>query len=162
MVTILTHQSAQYQGGDVLVINGEKSVFSGTQAQLDAQKIIRETSNPLLKKRIPSLCKVHGCSASLKIFISDSGKLVFSSIFQNKDEKGRCISYDFYCDNIDNPAKVVRFFADDSRIAGMKPNPADINTLNNFLTFYNHRVRNYALLGATAFIVLWMLIKIIL
>ena len=162
MVTILTHQSVQYQGEDVLVINGEKTVFSGTQEQLDAQKIIRETSNPKCNKRIPRICKEQGGSTSLKVFINDSGKLVVSSNYQNKDEKGRYISYNFYCDSIDNPAKVVRVLADDSQIAGMTPNPADIKTLNNYLTFYKNRVRNYAISGAAAIVFLWALIKFIL
>lgn len=162
MMTILTHQSAQYQGGDVLVIDGEKSIFSGTPAQLDAQRLVREASNPMFEKKIPNICKASGTSASLKVFITDSEKMVVSSNFLSKDEKGRKISYDFYCDSIDNPDKVVRFFSDDSRIAGMKPNPADIKTLNQYLTFYKHRVRNFVLSGAVALVVLWALIKIIL
>ena len=161
MMTILTHQSAQYQGGDVLVIDGEKSVFSGTPTQLDAQKLIRETSNPMFEKKVPSIFKGLGTSTSLKIFITDSRKLVVSSNFQSKDEKGRNISYDFYCDSIDNPDKVVRVLADDSRIAGMKPNPADIKTLNKYLTFYKNRARNCVLAGAGALVFLWVLIKII-
>ena len=161
MMTILTHQSAQYQGGDVLVIDGEKSIFSGTSAQLDAQRLVRETSNPMFKKNIPSIFKGSGTSSSLKIFITDSGKMVVSSNFQSKDEKGRNISYDFYCNNIDNPEKVVRILADDSRIAGMKLNPADIKTLNTYLTFYKNRTRNYVIAGAAALVLLWVLIKII-
>ena len=31
METILTHQSAQYQGADVLVIDGEKSIFADSK-----------------------------------------------------------------------------------------------------------------------------------
>ena len=161
MMTVLTHQSAQYQGGDVLVIDGEKSIFSGTPAQLEAQKLIREISNPINKKSIPSICKEHGLSASLRVFITDSGNLVVSSTFQNKDEKGRHISYDFYCDSIDDPAKVVRVLADDSRIAGMEPNIADIKTLIKYLTFYKNRMRNYVVAGVTALVVLLALIKII-
>lgn len=160
-MTILTHQSAQYQGGDVLVIDGEKSIFSGTQTQLDAQKLIRETSNPSFEKKVPSIFTEPGTSSSLKLFITDSEKLVVSSNFQSKDEKGRNISYDFYCDSIDSPEKVVRILADDSRIAGMEPNPADIKTLNKFLTFYKNRARNYVLAGSAALVVLWTLVKII-
>lgn len=161
MMTVLTHQSAQYQGRDVLVIDGEKSIFSGTPAQLEAQKLIRETSNPKFEKKVLGICKSAGTSTSLKIFITDSRKLVVSSNFQSKDEKGRNISYDFYCDSIDNPDKVVRVLADDSRVAGMKPNPADIKTLNKYLTFYKDRARNCVLAGAAALVFLWVLIKII-
>jgi len=161
MMTILTHQSAQYQGRDVLVINGEKSVYSGSSAQLDALKLVRETSNPMFEKKVPSICKGSGTSPSLKIFITDSGKMVVSSNFQSKDEKGRNISYDFFCSSIDSPEKVVRVLADDSRIAGMKPNPADIQTLNKYLSFYKNRSRNYVIAGAAALVVLWALIKII-
>ncbi len=160
-MTILTHQSAQYQGRDVLVINGEKSVFSGAQAQLDAQKLIREVSKPMFEKKFSSFFKRSGTSASLKIYIADSGKLVVSSNFLTKDEKGRNISYDFYCDSIDNPDKVVRVFTDDSRIAGMTPNPADLKTIKKYLIFYKNRARNYVLAGATALVVFWALIKII-
>lgn len=161
MMTVLTHQSAQYQGGDVLVIDGEKSIFSGTPAQLEAQKLIRETSNPMFEKKVLGICKSAGTSASLKIFITDSGEMVVSSNFLSKDEKGRNISYDFFCNSIDSPEKVVRVLADDSRIAGMKPNPADIQTLNKYLTFYKNRSRNYVIAGAAALVVLWALIKII-
>ena len=161
MKTILTHQSAQYQGEDVLVIDGEKSIYSGTSAQVEAQKLIRKLYNPQFEEKIPGIFKCTGTSRSLKIFISDSGELVVSSNFQSNDDKGRNISYDFYCDNIDNSARVIRVLADDSRIAGMKPNPADIKTLNKFLTFYKNRARNCVLAGAGALVFLWVLIKII-
>ena len=161
MMTILTHQSASSQGRDVLVINGEKSDYSGAQNQLEAQKLIREVSKPMYNKWLPRIFQGAKISPSLKVFITDSNTLVISSNFQSKDDKGRNISYDYYCDSIEDPSKVVRILADDSRIAGMTPNPADLQALNKYLNFYKHRARNYTLLGVAIIVVLFVLFKLI-
>lgn len=161
MITILTHQSTQNQGKDVLIINGEKSFYSGNQTQIDALKRFRDIANPEYKKRIPLICKSAGITPSFKIYISNSGETVFSSNFETTDEKGRNISYDYYCDSIDNPEAVVRVFSDDSRIAGMKPNPADLKALNKYLVFYKHKGRNYALIWMAAAAAFIALVKII-
>ena len=161
MKTILTHQSAQYQGEDILIINGDKSMFSGSQPQKEAQKQIRDIMMPRFKKA-PFFSNMRsGISKSFKLYISESGELVISSNFLNKDDKGRNISYDFYCDEIKDPEKVIRLLLDDAHIAGMTPNQNDIKVLKRFLQFYKNRVRNYAIIGVAAIIVFVALIKII-
>ena len=161
MFTILTHQSIQYQGRDVLIINGEKSFLSGNQEHKDAQSRINGALKSQYKKRIPAFCQAAGASPSLKCYVTDSRELVLSSNYLSKDENGRNITFDFYCDSFDDPDTVVRFLSDDSLIAGMNLNPADIKTIKNFLSFYRKRARNYALMGVVAVAVLLVLIKII-
>ncbi len=161
MKTILTHQSAYHQGEDVLIINGEKNEYSGAQTQIDALKQILQASDTIYEKGIPSIFRNTGTSPSLKIYITESKTLVVSSNFQSKDDNGRIVSYNYYCDSIDDPDRVVRTLADDCRIAGMTPNPADIKTLNTYLKFHKNRVRYYAIMGTAALVVLFVLFKII-
>ena len=78
MKTILTHQSAQYQGADVLVIDGEKSIFTDSQEQVEALSLVKNVSRKDNLKVIPLLCKSEGTSKSLKVFISDQNEMVFS------------------------------------------------------------------------------------
>lgn len=160
MKSILTHQSAQYQGSDVIVIDGNKSVYCGSQEQVDALNLVKEVSRKENKKIIPGFCKAGGTSKMSVIFISNRNEIVFSSCFLTCDEKGRRISYDFYCDSMDNPAKVVRMFRDSCMIAGMELNPADAKTLESFLSFYSKRKVVYALTGGAAVIVLYLFCKI--
>ena len=161
MKTILTHQSARHQGHDILVIDGEKSAFSGAQEETEAQGLIKRVSVKDNLKTIPLLCKSEGTTKSCKVFLSEHNEVVFSSTFISCDEKGRRISFDFYCDDIENPSKVLRLLQDYSRIAGVELNPSDGKTLEQFLTFYRKRTMYYALAGGAAFIVLYCFCKII-
>ncbi len=160
MKAILTHQSAKYQGSDVFVINGNKSTYSGYDEQKEAQSIIEKVSKQQFKKRIPVIIKASSVSKYLKIYISDSQELVISSNFSNKDEKGRNISFDFYCNDIQNPAKVVRLFEDYCRIAEMTPNADDSKTVEKYLSFYNNRKTVYIVMGICIIFVLWVITKL--
>ena len=70
MNVILTHQSAQYQGSDVLVIDGNRSVYSGSMEQKEAQETILKATKKQFQQRIPAFCKVGTVSNSLVIFIA--------------------------------------------------------------------------------------------
>lgn len=161
MKAILTHQSAQYQGPDILIIDGNKGAYSGTMEQKEAQETVLKASRKEFQQRIPAFCKVGTVSNSLSVCITDANELVFTSNFINKDERGRNISFDFYCSDIDNPARVLRLFEDYCRIAEMKPNPSDCKTIERFLSYYkNKTVVNIGLIGFAA-VILWLIIKII-
>lgn len=161
METILTHQSAQYQGADVLVIDGEKSIFADSKEQVEALSLVKNVSREENLKVIPLLCKSEGTSKSFRVFLSDQNKMVFSSSFLSCDEKGRRVSYSFYCDATENPSRVVRLLQDYSRIAGMELNPSDCKTLEQFLTFYPKRRLAYTLTGGAALILLYLFCKIV-
>ncbi len=140
MRTILTHQSWQTQGADVLIIDGEKSLFEGSSLQLQAQKLIKKTTQASSRKKISFLFKLrHHISDTFRIYISEEDELVFSSNFSSNDDEGRKITFDYYCNNVDNPSKVIRLFKDDCGIAGMKPNQEDVLALEAFLKKYNRR-----------------------
>ncbi|MBR6054512.1 MAG: hypothetical protein IKP46_04155 [Bacteroidales bacterium] len=161
MKTILTHQSAFYQGPDVLIIDGEKSTFSSTQPQVDALKKLKAVLQPSNHKRIPYLLGKGDSSKSLKVFISEKKEMVISSNFLTLDDKKRRISYNYYSDTIDKPEKVLRVFLDDCRIAEMKPSPEDIDIIRKYLRYYNNRGTTFAILGVTAIAFVVALIKII-
>lgn len=161
MKTILTHQSAQYQGADVLVIDGEKSLYTDSQEQTSALSLVKNVSKKENLKSIPLLCKSEGTSRSFKVFISEQNEVALSSNFLSCDEKGRRVSYIFYCDAIENPSRVIRLLQDYSRIAEMELNPSDCKTLEKFLTFYPKRRLAYTLTGGVAFLLLYLFCKIV-
>lgn len=161
MKAILTHQSTQYQGSDILIIDGDKSVYSGTNEQKEAQETILNASQKKYQQSIPALCRVGTVSNSLRVCVTGSNELVITSNFINKDARGRNVSFDFYCSEIDNPARVLRLFEDYCRIAEMNPNPSDCKTIERFLSYYkNKTVVHVGLIGLVA-IILWLIIKIL-
>ena len=161
MKTILTHQSAQYQGADIFIIDGQKSSFSNFESQIDARNLINDASGQLFEKRIHCLPFLsEKPSKSLKVFITPKGELVVSSIFMTTDDKGRRISYYYYCNSIENPARVIRLFSDDCSIAGMMPQPGDVKSLETYLIIYNKR-KHYYLAGIVATVIIIALITIL-
>lgn len=161
MMTVLTHQSVQYQGSDVLIINGEKSVFSGNPVQLNAQNLIKNAMKSQYEKKVPFFLRRSLTSRLIKIYITSCRELVFSSHFLDKDNNDRNISYSFYCDDAKNPDKIIRIIADDSIIAGMQPNPADLKILKNYLSFHNNKSKIYSFIGIASCIIVVLMLAII-
>lgn len=128
MKAILTHQSSINNGRQVLVIDGERSEYTGKPEQEEALKLAYPQSG-MEKQYIPFRLFL-GIPSSFEAYIGNNQMLI-SSNFLSTDEKGRKIAYTFYVDSLQKPAYIRRLFEDSSIVADMQPNPNECKVIED-------------------------------
>lgn len=157
MKTILTHQKANKDGYDVLVIDGVVSNYNGNDEQRSAMKILNSTE----KKKDYSILKIlsQGCSQSLKIEIGvETGGAWVSSHFLSKDEWGRNIPYSFWMNSFNDSTEIINKLEECAKLSKMQLNPMDIKAIARCIDNYS-KVK-YAVYAVGIVLVLIVLIII--
>lgn len=128
MNTILRHQSQYENGHDVLVIDNEVSVYTGTPQQDQAFSIIK-LDNGWKQMSIPSNLKKK-CSPQIEILSNTKNKgIMIRSHFITRDYKSGVIPFSFYCADGSDRKRVVRLFEKNAKLVSMEPNPNDCKAI---------------------------------
>lgn len=135
MNTILAFQNAVLNERDILVIDGIMSEYVHSAEQEEAIRHLNKSD----RMSEVLLLRVSGSSTSLSIYEDDERNVLIKSNFVNHDQKGRRMTYSFYCSHIRSISWFISRFRDYCRIAGMEPNESDILTIERSL--YVHAKR---------------------
>ena len=154
MKAILTHQSKINNGRQVLVINGERSEYTGTTEQEEALRLAYPQSG--MKKQYMPFRLFLCIPSSFEAYVGNNQMLV-SSNFLSTDEKGRKIAYTFYVDSLKKPAYIRRLFEDSSAVADMKPNPNEYQVIENLASCKSKKI----FIGCIAIVIFILILLII-
>ncbi len=134
MKKVLITQNTTIGGHDILVIDGNVSVFQETEEQRNAMALSNEDkANQII---IPSFIMNKKVSSNFRFYETKEGGFIIISNFITKDEVGRHAAYSYYCNTMKNPTLIRREFEDYCTIANMEPNPYDCDLLENILKYY--------------------------
>lgn len=153
MKTILSHQSPIINGPDVIIIDGEKNEYTHSPLQEEAASHLHPTS----EMKVIHLIRAFGTSNALRLYIDKKSNILISSNFLTKDQKGRKITYLFYCEDIVNTDWLCQRLRDYGLLAGMQVNPEDLKTIKRALDIYAKR----NVIGIAAGIIVAVLLTII-
>lgn len=154
MKTYLSHQSLNKLGNDVLIIDGQKNIYSGTQEQRSVLGFLR----PNDMRRCSMLSILPSSNPNCSIYLGNNDDLLVISNFLSKDEDGRLVSYSFYCDEIKNEEEVLTRFNHYCNISEMEVDKRDADDIKRILFLHNNKKIIY---GSTAVIALAILLRII-
>lgn len=145
-MTILNHQNGKTGGRNVLVINGELSEYRGSEEHRKVQNLTMPSKTMKKQKFFSWLCRLIGASPSFCIYYNKRQGVIMTSNLISKDEIGRRLSYQFYCDTIDNPYYVRRLFEDYCSIASVIPDKKDCAAIEKLLHFKKNRNKYIAII----------------
>lgn len=154
MKTYFSHQSLNKLDNDVIIINGRKEIYSGTQEQRSVIGFLR----PNNMRRCSMLSILPSSNPNCSIYIGNNDNLLVISNFLSKDEDGRLVSYSFYCDEIKNEEEVLSRFNHYCNISEMKVDQRDVDDMKRILFLHNNKKIIY---GGSAIIAFFVLLKII-
>lgn len=92
MNAVFSHQSLSSQEHDIIIIDGVKSEFTGTEQQIQASRLLHPSMNMFDSSIINRLHPDSKCA----IYLGKNNELLIISNLATKDNKGRAISYSFY------------------------------------------------------------------
>ena len=153
MKTYLSHQSLSKLDNDVIIIEGEKEKYSGTEKQRSAFELLKP--NGMRFCSMLNILPSH--NPNCNIYLGNDDLLMISN-FLSKDEDGRLVSYSFYCDKIRNAEEVLSRFYQYCNISEMQVDKRDVDDIKRILCLHNNKNIIY---GSAVIIILAILLSII-
>lgn len=152
---ILSHQNAIANQPNIIAIDGEVEVFSHTDKQTEAFKLL--DISKMRKVAIPFFLKGSGSNEDLVIYKSPTNEVIITSNFSDKDEEGRLITYTFYYRNGKSANSIAKTLQNYSYLVGKSVPIEDYNTINKVL-HYDSKKKIYLIIGGIVFFLLSILI----
>ena len=157
MKAVLSHQNKKPNGRDILVVNGVRSEYQGTEEQDKAQKLTVPSGNMKPQKFLSWFFRKSGASSSMRLYYDkDEGVLITSNMI-SKDEIGRRIVYSFFCDSINNPTFVKKLLEDSCTMASVKPNAKDCEALEKLLRIQKNKYKYIVMCIAILAVVVYLI-----
>lgn len=154
MKTILFHQSLTQKGKDILVINGDKQELNGSNKETlsffrtdDMQDFSR-------------FCTLFSDNPNVGLYIGKKGEVLLTSNFLTKDERGRYVTFSYYCDKINDQTLVIDRFCEYCKIAEMQFKKQDVEILKKMLFVYNNKCKLLVAAGFAIAIIIFGLCNI--
>lgn len=135
MKAILNYQNPIIGDNDILVIDGEKQLFAKTEEQLLAYSKLDPSMAEILK--IPFFYKKLPHSDDFKLYVDKDKGIIFVSVFEDKDEKGRNVCYSFYHRFESEYGSIKNTLENYSILVSKKVKEGDLILLGKMLDLYS-------------------------
>lgn len=142
--TVLSHQSLITGNQDVFAVDNQvmQKLAYNTKEQLFR---ILDTSCYNEMKFCGCIKMFKGENSSLRIYTNKNNEILIRSNFENKDEKGRRVTYSFYHNSANNPEEICELLKEHAKLLGMLVNEDDLSVIKQTLIIHLHCKPKYAI-----------------
>lgn len=151
--TILCHQSVFTGDSDVFAVDNKVKQELAYNEKVQLYRTL-DTSCYHELKSCGFVKVAKGINSFLRIYTNTHNEILIKSNFENKDDKGRRVTYTFYHNSASNPQEICDLLSEHAKLLGMVVNEEDVCVIKQTLMVHLYRKPTYAIVSVLLIILL--------